>query len=60
MGSGALGVRLMGCLTWQCRHTPVGEEKISEYSYMTLSTCFCYVERLATETLDVVVIFHLF
>jgi hypothetical protein len=50
----------MGCLTWQCRGTPVGEEKISKYSSTTLSTCFCCVERLAAETLDVVVIFHLF
>jgi hypothetical protein len=50
----------MGCLTWQCRGTPVGEEKISEYSSMTLSTCFCCVERSAAETLDVAVIFHLF
>ena len=50
----------MGFLIWQCRGTPIGEEKISEYSYMTLSTCFYCVERSATETLDVVVIFHLF
>jgi hypothetical protein len=47
----------MGFLTWQCRGTPVGEEKISEYSSMTLSTCFYCVERSATETLDVAVIF---
>ena len=33
MGSSASGVRSMGCLTWQCQGTPIGEEKISEYSY---------------------------
>jgi hypothetical protein len=47
----------MGCLTCQCKGTLVGEENISEYTSMTLSTCFCYVERLFTETIDVVVIF---
>jgi hypothetical protein len=50
----------MGCLTWQCRGTPVDEEKISEYSSTNLSTCFYCVERLVTETLDVAVIFLLF
>jgi hypothetical protein len=25
LGSGAPGVRSMGCLTWQCRGTPTGE-----------------------------------
>jgi hypothetical protein len=50
----------MGCLTWQCRGTPIGEEKISKYSSMTLSTFFCYVERSAVETLDVATIFRLF
>jgi hypothetical protein len=49
-----------GFLTWQCRGTLVGEEKISKYSSMALSTFFCYAERSATETLDVAVIFHLF
>jgi hypothetical protein len=50
----------MGFLKWQCRGIHVGEEKISEYSSMTISTCFYCVERLATETLDVAVIFLLF
>jgi hypothetical protein len=40
LGSGAPGVISMGCLTWKCRGTPIGEEKISEYSSMTLSTFF--------------------
>ena len=44
MGSDAPRFKLMGCLTWKYRGTPVGEEKISEYSSMTLSTCFCCVE----------------
>jgi hypothetical protein len=60
LGNGAPGVRSMGCLTSQCRGTPAGEAKISEYSSMTLSTCFCYVERSYAETLDLDVIFHLF
>jgi len=42
----------MGFLTCQCRGTPVGEEKIYEYYSMTLFTCFWFVERSATETLD--------
>jgi hypothetical protein len=50
----------MGCLTWQFRGTSVDEEKISEYSSMTLSTFFCCVERSVAETLDVAMIFHLF
>jgi hypothetical protein len=60
LGSDASGVRSMGCLTWQCRGAPVGEDKISEYSSTTLSTFFCCVERSIVETLDVAVIFHLF
>jgi hypothetical protein len=59
LGSSASGVISMGCLTWQCRGTPVDEEKISEHSSTNLSTCLCYVERSAAETLDVATIFLL-
>jgi hypothetical protein len=35
----------------------VGEEKISKYSFMTLSSCLCCLERSFMEALDVVAIF---
>jgi hypothetical protein len=53
------GVKSMGCLTWECRGTSIGEGNISEYSSITLSTCFCYVERSVVEALDVAAIFRL-
>jgi hypothetical protein len=37
--------------------TLVGEENIYEYSSMTFSTCFCYLERSFEEALDVAMIF---
>jgi hypothetical protein len=46
-----------GVLDLAVQMYPVGEEKISDYSSMNLSTFFCCVERLAAETLDVVVTF---
>ena len=60
MGSRMLEVKSMAYLTWQCRGTSIGEEKIFKYDSKTLSTFFYYVERSVVETMDVVVIFHSF
>jgi hypothetical protein len=54
------GGHINGVLDLAVQRYPVGEEKISEYSSMTLSTCFYCVERLVAKTLDVAVIFRLF
>ena len=40
-GSGMLGVISMKCLTWQCRGTHVGEEKMSSYSSTNFYIYFC-------------------
>jgi hypothetical protein len=37
----------------------MGEEKMSLYSSMTLSTCFCCVERPVVEAMDVAATFPL-
>jgi hypothetical protein len=60
IGKWCVGGQIDGVLDLAVQRYPVGEEKISEYSSMTLSTCFCCVERSAAETLDVAMIFLLF
>jgi hypothetical protein len=58
LGKGALGTKSMECLTWKCRGTPIGEEKIYLFSYKILSTCFYYVERYWDEVVVGAMIFH--
>jgi hypothetical protein len=60
IGQRCIGGQIDGVLNLAVQRYLVGEEKISEYSSMTLSTCFYCVERLATKTLDVAVIFRSF
>jgi hypothetical protein len=57
LGSGAPGVRLMGCLTWQCRGTPAGEVKMSSYSSMTLSIYCFHVVGPCLEVVGIVFLF---
>jgi len=60
MGRGASGVRSIKCLNGKCKGTLVGEEKMSLYYFMTLSTCFYYVEEPFPGAMDVATIFPLF
>jgi hypothetical protein len=41
-----------------CRGTVVGDEKMSFYYSMILFTCFCYVERSTTKSMDVATTFN--
>ena len=58
LGKGALGFRLIECLTWQCKGTLIGEVKMSQYFSTTLSTWLFCVQRPCSEAIDVVVTFH--
>jgi hypothetical protein len=56
---GEPGVRSIGCLTWQCIDTLMGEDKMSLYSSTIPSTCFCCTKRLCVEVMDVAETFYL-
>jgi hypothetical protein len=57
LSNGELSINSMKCLTWQCRGTPVGEEKISLCSSTFLSTCFYCIENSCIEVVVVAVTF---
>jgi hypothetical protein len=57
LGSGASGVKSMGCLTSQCRGTPTGEVKMSLYSSMTLSIYFFHAVGPCMEVMATVFLF---
>jgi hypothetical protein len=59
LGRGVSGVGSIGCLTWQCVGTLVGETKMSLYSSMILSTCFCCKDMHYVEAMDVATTFCL-
>jgi hypothetical protein len=52
-----LGVKSIGCLTWQCVGTPVGEVKMSLYSSTIPSTFLYCKERCCVEATDVATTF---
>ena len=59
LGRGAQWVRLIECLTWQCKGTPVGEEKMSLYYSTIISTCFYFLEEPFPGAMDVATNFPL-